>query len=68
MRPNPDSLAHRQEVEAVTKAVPVAAVLVVDSEVAWVLAVVVEEAAKSMSPTFVSFLPFSSVSLWWAVC
>jgi len=53
----------------VTKAVPVAAVLVVDSEVAWVLAVVVvEEAAKSMSPTFVSFLPFSSVSLWWAVC
>ncbi len=52
----------------VTKAVLVAAVLVVDSEVAWVLAVVVEEAAKSMSPTFVSFLPFSSVSLWWAVC
>jgi hypothetical protein len=28
---------------------------VVDLEVAWVLAVVLEEAVKSMSPTFVSF-------------
>lgn len=55
MRQNPDSLAHRQEVEAVTKAVPDAAVSVVDLEVAWVLAVVLEEAVKSMSPTFVSF-------------
>jgi hypothetical protein len=55
VRQNPDSLAHQQEVEAVTKAVPDAAVSVVDLEVAWVLAVALEGAVKSMSPTFVSF-------------
>jgi hypothetical protein len=55
VRQNPDSLAHRLVAEVVTKVVPDVAVSLVDSEVAWVPAVVLEEAAKSMSPTFVSF-------------
>jgi hypothetical protein len=55
VRPNPDSQVHQQQAEAVMKVVPDVAVLVVDLEVAWVLAVVLEEAVKSMSPTFVSF-------------
>ena len=58
VRPNPDSLVHLLEAEAVTKVVPDVAASVVDLEVAWVLAVVLEEAVKSMSPTFVSFLFF----------
>lgn len=56
MRQNLDSLVHRREVGADTKAVQDVEVLVVDLEVAWVLAVVLLEAAKSMSPTFVPFL------------
>jgi hypothetical protein len=52
VRQNPDLLAHRLVAEVVTKVVPDVAVSLVDSEVAWVPAVVLEEAAKSMSPTF----------------
>jgi hypothetical protein len=55
VKQNPDSLAPRLEAEVVMKVVPDAADSVVDLEVAWVPAVVLEEAAKSMSPTFVSF-------------
>lgn len=56
MRPNPDSLAHQQEVAAVTMVVQVVEDLVVDSEVAWAVVVVV--AVKSTSPTFVASLLF----------
>ena len=59
MRPNPDSLAHQQEVAAVTMVVQVVEDLVVDSEVAWaVVVVVVVVAVKSTSPTFVTSLLF----------
>ena len=57
MRPNPDSLAHQQEVAAVTMVVQVVEDLVVDSEVAWAVVVVVV-AVKSTSPTFVTSLLF----------
>jgi hypothetical protein len=56
VRPNPDSLAHQQEVAAVTMVVQVVEDLVVDSEVAWAVAVVA--AVKSTSPTFVTSLLF----------
>ena len=58
MRPNPDSLAHQQEAAAVTMVVQVVEDLVVDSDVAWAVVVVVVVAVKSTSPTFVTSLLF----------
>jgi hypothetical protein len=51
VRPNLDSLAHQQEVAAVTTVVQAVEDLVVGSEVAWAEVAVVA-AVKSTSPTF----------------
>ena len=58
MRLNPDSLAHQQEVAAVTMVVQVVEDLVVVWEVAWAVVVVEVAAVKSTSPTFVTSLLF----------
>jgi hypothetical protein len=57
VKPNPDSLAHQQEVAAVTMVVQAVEDSVADSGVAWA-ALLVVVAVKSTSPTFVTSLLF----------